>query len=299
MSSVSKKNKRKVEENKVNELELLETENIDRLLQVLEADKLLEPLDFDYSVEEIPQEFQDNGRDLTAPRVFGFIGSYAYDIIIYIGRNLSLLGKKVLIVDHTPNMEVIRIISAVKDVDIKTQAVDFCGMDVTCSDVCVGATENMGVPLISFLDYDMVLIDFGANVKGDSHLLLCDRVYCVFDMFRHTAELIRGAEITVDKEIAFVFRDELPLLSLKGRRKCQIELSDKKPGKKGELVYHIRFSKRDAIARYMLEEEQAVSDSQISDDLYEFVDTVCRELMGDVSAKQYRKQLANAKRQKI
>lgn len=296
---MSKKKKNTVEENKASEIELLEEESINLLLQALEADKLLEPLDFDYSVEEVPQEQQGNGKDITAPPVFGFIGSYAYDIIIYIGRNLSLLGKKVLIVDRTPDTEVIRIIRAAKDVDIKTQAVDFCGMDVTSSDVCVGTMEDMGVPMVSFLDYDIVLIDFGTNVKGDSHLLLCDRVYCVFDMFRHTAELIRGAEIAVDKEIAFVFRDELPLLSLKGRRKCQIELSDKKPGKKGELVYHIRFSKRDAIARYMLEEEQAVSDSQISDDLYEFVDTVCRELMGDVSAKQYRKQLANAKRQKI
>jgi len=291
--------KKKRKENKTVETvdNIAMDESISMLLHVLESKEIDVEEEFDYSlIEEGQVEARGSRWNRSVPNVFGFVGAYAYDLVLYIGRKLSLLEKKVLVVDRTYDCEVVRIIRAIEDVDLKEQVVDFCGMDVTPGDICVGTVEDMGIPVVSFLDYDIVLIDFGENT-ADSHILMCDRIYCVFNMYRHTADVIRRAKFSLDKEIAFVFRDELSVSSLNARRKLQVEFCEKKASEGEIFSFRIPFSRDDAVARFMMEEEQMADDRLAGEALREFVDTVVMEVMGDISPKQYRKRLSAAKKQ--
>lgn len=283
-------------ENDTELVDLTKNAAVEELLHALNNE--VDSIEFDYDLEDSETVIKVNGCEVAGPFVLGFLGAYAYDLAIYIGRNLSLLGKKVLVVDRTPDCEAVRIVRAVEDVCSECCVVDFCGMDITPGDVCVGSLECADVPVTSFLDYDVVLMDFKDNVEKDSHLRMCDRVYCVFDMYRHTTDVIRRAEIAPDKEIAFIFRDELPVSSLKSRIKRQVEMSGKTVSGGESFVFHIPFAKEDAVARYVMEEEQLVDDGLASDALREFVGMVCIEVMGNIPVKQYRKQLANAKKQR-
>lgn len=292
---MSKKKKRDIDVSMVEDVAA--DENISILLSALESDRSDVPDEFDYNFfEEEKKEIQDSGYDSGEPQIFGFIGAYAYDLALYIGRKLSLLEKKVLVVDRTTNCEVMRIIRAIDDVDAEGRVVDFCGMDVTRGSICIGIDE-MGVPTVNFLDYDIVLIDIGENVS-DSHFLMCDRIYCVFNMYRHIAAVLYEAKIALDKEVAFVFRDELPVSSLKARRRLQVERSAKKETNGENFQFHIPFSQDDAVARFMMEEEQIVDDKLAGEALREFVDAVVMEVMGGMSPKEYKKKLSVVKKQR-
>lgn len=278
---------------------LNEEENVEKLIEALDNGMASDPEGFDYSLMDDVAEVIRPDQNLAGPYVFGFVGAYAYDLCIYIGRNLSLLDKKVLVVDHTLNHEVMRIIRAVEDVneeDSGAVVVEFCGMDVTMCDVRVGAVGDSSS--VDILNYDVVLIDFGENVADSECALLCGRTYFVFDMYRHTAEILKNAIFSPDRESAIIFRDELSVSSLKARRKGQLDISKIIATKGGDFIYYMPMTKEDSIARYMLEEEQFVNDSLLSDAVREFVDAVCMEIVGDMPLKVYKKRIANAKKQR-
>lgn len=288
--------KRVIKEKEV--IEIMADENIEMLLQALDNRQLDGSEEFDYSIGDEIVESVAFEKNKLGPYVFGFIGAYAYDLCIYIGRNLSLLGRKVLVVDHTLNHEVTRIVRAVEELnegeDVSEDIVEFCGIDVTAGDVRVGAVGDSSA--VNILNYDVVLIDFGENVADNECALLCGRVYYVFDMYRHTAEIIKESMFSQDRESGIIFRDELPISSLKARRKNLLDISGKVATLGSEFIYHMPFTKDDSIARYMLEEEQFVNDSLLSDAVREFVDAFCVEISGDMPLKVYKKRIAEAKR---
>lgn len=289
--------KRAIKEKEV--VEIMADENIEMLLQALDNRQLDGSEEFDYSIGDEIVETVSSKNGKPGPYVFGFIGAYAYDLCIYIGRNLSLLGKKVLVVDHTLDHEVTRIVRGMKELnngeDAGENVVEFCGVDVTAGDVCVGAVEDSLTTNI--LDYDVVLIDFGENVTDKECSFLCGRVYFVFDMYRHTAEIIKESIFSQDKGCGIIFRDELMISSLKARRRNLLDISGKVATLGREFTYYMPFTKEDAIARYMLEEEQFVNDSLLSGAVQDFVDAVCMEILDGVSLKVYKKQIALAKKQ--
>ena len=41
-------------------------------------------------------------------KTMGFVGAYAYDIILYLGRILCQQGKRILVIDRTTEQEIIR-----------------------------------------------------------------------------------------------------------------------------------------------------------------------------------------------
>ena len=127
----------------------------------------------------------------------GFIGAYdKTDMIVYIGKILTVLKQKVLIVDSTLNQKAKYIVPVINPT--VTYVTEYEEMDVAVGFNSIESIKQyLGVPENKELDYDYVLIDVD-NIKNFNsfNLLEAQKNYFVtsFDVY----SLKKGLEILVE-----------------------------------------------------------------------------------------------------
>lgn len=127
----------------------------------------------------------------------GFVGSYdKTDLIIYVAKVLTTVGKKVLIVDNTITQKAKYIVPVINPT--KSYVTEFEGIDVS---VGFGSFEEikryLGVTEEKQLEYDICLVDIDSNENFEKfHMETSKRNYFVtsFDLY----SLKRGIEIIND-----------------------------------------------------------------------------------------------------
>ncbi len=127
----------------------------------------------------------------------GFIGAYdKTDMIVYIGKILTVLKQKVLIVDSTLSQKAKYIVPVINPT--VTYVTEYEEMDVAVGFNSIESIKQyLGVPENKELDYDYVLIDVD-NIKNFNsfNLLEAQKNYFVtsFDVY----SLKKGLEILVE-----------------------------------------------------------------------------------------------------
>ena len=103
----------------------------------------------------------------------GFIGAYdKTDMIVYIGKILTVLKKKVLIIDSTVNQKAKYIVPVINPT--VTYMTEYEQMDVAVGFHNIEEIKQyIGMPSNVSLDYDYVLIDVD-NIKGFNEFQLKD-----------------------------------------------------------------------------------------------------------------------------
>lgn len=210
--------------------------------------------------------------------ILGFVGSKASDMAMYMGRISSALGKKTIVVDLTPEREVVRMVEAPFSLDFN-EPVGFSGIDV-----CYGDIKTEG------FDYDLVIFDFGSNILNEN-IIKCDKVYCVFDKFLHTAKAIKNANVSETQCNIAVVRD---MFVSKVNAKDFIKDS----GKVFFKVYELPSSKEDNIAFSNIELNQLANVYSASEEMSDFIDEQVMELF-KLPEKEYRKRIKIAQKQKL
>ena len=127
----------------------------------------------------------------------GFIGAYdKTDMIVYIGKILTVLKQKVLIVDSTLNQKAKYIVPVINPT--VTYVTEYEEMDVAVGFEDINSIKRyLGVPDTKELEYDYVLIDVD-NIKmfNSFELKNADKNYFVtsFDVY----SLKKGLEILIE-----------------------------------------------------------------------------------------------------
>ena len=127
----------------------------------------------------------------------GFIGAYdKTDMIVYVGKILTTLKQKVLIVDSTVNQKAKYIVPVINPT--VTYVTEFEEMDVAVGFEDMRSIKQfLGLPLEKELDYDYVLIDVDSIKKFNSfELQSADKNYFVtsFDVY----SLKKGLEVLIE-----------------------------------------------------------------------------------------------------
>lgn len=124
----------------------------------------------------------------------GFIGSYdKTDLIIYIAKILTVMGKKVIVIDSTINQKAKYIVPVINPTT--TYVTEYEDMDVAVGFKDFdGIKEYLGMPLHAELTYDYALIDTdNVEVLENFTMKTANKNYFItsFDVF----SLKRGLEI--------------------------------------------------------------------------------------------------------
>ena len=69
-----------------------------------------------------------NEKIIKNVKTIGFFGAYAYDIVLYLARNLKLMEKQVLVIDRSTEQEIIRTIRSPSEADLQLGIFHFCGI---------------------------------------------------------------------------------------------------------------------------------------------------------------------------
>lgn len=130
--------------------------------------------------------------------MIGFIGSDKYDFISYIGKILSGLGKKVLLVDYTALRS---LMSTIPDyIDSRTmqyKELFYLG------NPGIGEIEEM----IQNEEYDFILMDFDYSVmRRDA--FLCHKLVFITDVQRHHLEVLESMKLSKNIQKYLVLKME-------------------------------------------------------------------------------------------
>lgn len=206
----------------------------------------------------------------------GFFGAYAYDIILYLARLLSLSGKQVLVIDRSTEQEVIRTIRSVSEGDLQLGIFHFCGVDVTSRVVLPDSMNPQEA-------YDVILFDFGGNMCPEEYHS-CDIICYVLDMYVHNALRIQEAEPVPEKKNWMVLRD---LFRGKAMARYHMRLTGKAVAK--EDVFSIRLNSDDFVARFRMEADQLPRIELASEEMQEMVHLMATRICPEVKKKKKRK----------
>ena len=206
----------------------------------------------------------------------GFFGAYAYDIILYLARILSLSGKQVLVFDRSTEQEVVRMIRSVSEGDLQLGIFHFCGIDITSRIVL---PENMNLQET----YDVILFDFGANMCPEEYYS-CDVICYVLDMYVHNALRIQETETVPEKKTWMVLRD---LFRGKALARYHMRLTGKTVAK--EDVFSIRLNSDDFVSRFRMEADQLPRIELASDEMKEMVYSMASRICPEKKRKKSRK----------
>lgn len=189
----------------------------------------------------------------------GFFGAYAYDVILYLARSLSLAGKHVLVIDRSTEQEVIRVIRSPSEAELQIGIFRFCGIDITAR---VVMPEQMRPEEA----YDVILYDFGGNMCPEEYHS-CDAICYVLDMYAHNALRIQGIDKTENgAETWMVLRD---LFRGKALARYHMRLTEKTVEK--ENVFFIRLNSDDFVSRFRMETDQLPRVELASEEMQEMI----------------------------
>lgn len=118
-----------------------------------------------------------------ASNVIAYVGNNSFDIILYLSRILTKLGRRVLIADYNETMALTYSIPAIGGIDTYTDFNCYMNVDFT----------NRAVDEETIAGYDDVLLDCGLN-RPAFNTNLVTKVVFVSDMFEFN--LMRLSKIT-------------------------------------------------------------------------------------------------------
>lgn len=203
----------------------------------------------------------------------GFLGAYAYDIILYLARSLSLGGKQVLVIDRSTDQEVVRTVRSVKEGELSLGVFRFCGIDITAR---VLLPEQMN-PEVA---YDVVIYDFGENMCPEEYHS-CNVMCYVLDMYAHNALCVRNADATKESVITWMIQRDL--FRGKAMARYHIRQSEKKVEK--ENVFYTRLNVDDFISRFRMEIDQIPRMELASEEMQELIRQLCARLYPELLLK--------------
>ncbi len=210
-------------------------------------------------------------------RVIGFFGAYAYDVILYLARGLSLAGKQVLVIDRSTEQEVIRMIRSPSESDMKLGIFHFCGIDITAR---VTFPQKMKPEEV----YDVILYDFGGNMCPDEYHS-CDVVCYVLDMYVHNALRIQEVEEPENQaETWMILRD---LFRGKATARYHIRLTGKTVSP--ENTFSICLNRDDFVSRFRMETDQLPRVELASEEMQEMIRVLVTKLCPEKGDKRLHK----------
>lgn len=201
----------------------------------------------------------------------GFVGAYAYDIILYLGRMLSQQGKRVMVIDRTTEQEIIRTLHPAGREEMFDGIFCFCGIDITARVILPG---GVGCEEL----YDIVLYDFGGNTCPDD-FAVCGIVCYVLDMYEYNALRVKNF-VCVREELEewMIIRD---LYRGRAMAKYHMRISGKSIAK--ENLFSIRLDNNDFVARFRMEADQQprveLAGEEMRELIYQLAVRLCPELI--------------------
>lgn len=207
----------------------------------------------------------------------GFFGAYAYDVILYLARGLSLGGKQVLVIDRSTEQEVIQVIRSPSENDLQLGIFHFCGVDITAR---VVLPEKMNLKD----DYDVVLYDFGKNMCPEEYHG-CDVICYVLDMYVHNALRIQELEEPENHAKKWmILRDMF-------RGKAMARYHTRLTGKAvaNDDMFMIPLNRDDFISRFRMETDQFPRIELASEEMQAMIHTMIVRLCPEQGAKRLHK----------
>lgn len=226
----------------------------------------------------------------------GFIGAYdKIDLIMYIGKVLTSLGKRVLIIDLTINQRARYVVPAINPT--LKYATEFEEMDIA-----VGFKEPedlnryLGIPEEQELDYDYMLVDTD-NIEGFEKFKLSEAMKNYFvtsfdnyslkkglEVFTNLKEVVSLTKILFSQEMIKEDDDYLNFLSL-GYKIIWNEYRIYFPTENGDLsvIYE-----NQRVAKIKLK--------KLSTEYKESLIYLTNEISGDISETQIRRTMKNIER---
>lgn len=159
-------------------------------------------------------------------KTVGFIGAYdKTDLIIYVAKFLTTLGKKVLVIDNTTLQKARYIVPAINPA--KSYITEFEGIDVSIGfENYEDIKKYLGISLEKELEYDIALVDVDSlDLFNKFNIKNCNKNYFVtsFDLYslKKGLEILNGipepiklTKILFSKDILKEDDDYLNFLSL-------------------------------------------------------------------------------------
>lgn len=210
-------------------------------------------------------------------KTIGFFGAYAYDIVLYLARNLKLMGKQVLVIDRSTEQEIICTIRSPSEADLQLGIFHFCGIDITAR---VSMPENLNPDEA----YDVILYDFGRNFCPDEYHS-CDVICYVLDMYVHNALRIQETEMPENgADLWMILRD---LFRGKAIARYHMRLTGKKVA--DENVFSIRLNCDDFVSRFRMETDQMPRVELASEEMQEIINVLSSKICPEIKSKKKNK----------
>lgn len=133
-----------------------------------------------------------------AQEKIGFIGYESADIILYIARMLSYVGKKVAVIDRTDNQTVVKTIPLPEE--LSGTGGYYKNILITSDTACEASEEAL----------DVVLYSFGYHLQ-DAEIKECKMVVYVTDMIAYNAQLLKDVELPKEVDTFLIVRNAIPL----------------------------------------------------------------------------------------
>lgn len=210
-------------------------------------------------------------------KTIGFFGAYAYDIVLYLARNLKLMGKQVLVIDRSTEQEIICTIRSPSEADLQLGIFHFCGIDITAR---VSMPENLNPDEA----YDVILYDFGRNFCPDEYHS-CDVICYVLDMYVHNALRIQETEMPENgADLWMILRD---LFRGKAIARYHMRLTGKKVA--DENVFSIRLNCDDFVSRFRMETDQMPRVELASEEMQEIINVLSSKICPEIKNKKKNK----------
>lgn len=214
----------------------------------------------------------------------GFVGAYAYDIILYLGRMLSQKGKRVLVIDRTTEQEIIRILHPAGREEMFDGIFCFCGIDITARVILPKGVSYEKL-------YDIVLFDFGGNTCPDD-FALCGGICYVLDMYEYNALRVKNfAGEREELEEWMVLRD---LYRGRAMAKYHMRISGKSVAKQD--LFSIRLNSDDFVARFRMEADQQPRVELAGEDMKEVVYQLAVRLCPEIAQSRRRRGIQRRER---
>ncbi|HHU72963.1 MAG TPA: hypothetical protein GXZ21_13180 [Clostridiales bacterium] len=129
-----------------------------------------------------------------ANNVVAFVGIESFDNIQYMARILSILGKKVLVIDYSETEALTRSVPELDFIDIKKDIINYRNVDYTKLDM----TEAL------LKVYDDIIVAFGFNII-DEEIMLCNKIIYVTDLYINNIEkLNRISDYKAEKKYLLI-----------------------------------------------------------------------------------------------
>lgn len=217
-------------------------------------------------------------------KTIGFVGAYAYDIILYLGRMLCQQGKRILVIDRTTEQEIIRTLHPAGREELFDGIFCFCGIDITARVILPGGADRTEL-------YDIVLYDFGGNTCPDD-FALCEIICYVLDMYEYNALRVKNF-VCMREELEewMILRD---LYRGRAMSKYHMHISGKSVARKN--LFSIRLNSNDFVARFRMEADQQPRVELAGEDMKEVVYQLAVRLCPEITQSRQRRGIQRKER---